>query len=76
MRHTRTAFPQNAYRANNNHIEILGVLLTETMLITTENPGSLPLRFRIRQTHAESGIGRIWDHDTSMARCGHRRTFE
>jgi len=45
---------------------ILGVLLTETMLITTENPGPLPLRSHIRQTHAESGTGRIWDHDIGL----------
>ena len=32
------------------HIGILDVLLTETMLVTTDNPGPLPSRFHIRQT--------------------------
>ena len=52
---------------NNNHIGILDVLLTETMLVTTDNPGPLPLRFLIRQSRAESGPGGIWDDDTKSA---------
>ena len=52
--------------ANNNHIGILDVLLRETMLLKTENPGRLPLRSQIRQIHAESGPGRILDHDTGI----------
>ena len=40
------------------------VLLTETMLAKTENPGPLPSRFQILQIRAESGTGRIWDRDT------------
>ena len=35
--------------ASNNHIGILDVLLTETTLITRENPGPLPLRSQIPQ---------------------------
>ena len=34
------------------------------MLVTTMNPGLLPSRSQIRQVRAESGLGRIWDHDT------------
>jgi len=41
--------------ANNNHIGILDVLLTETRLVTMENPGPLPLRSQILQLRAESG---------------------
>ena len=39
--------------ANNNHIGITDVLLTETLLVTTENPGPLPLWPHIRQIRAE-----------------------
>ena len=41
--------------ANNNHIGIFYVLLTETKLVTMDNPGLLPLQGHIRQSHAESG---------------------
>ena len=41
--------------ANNNHTGILYGLLTETMLVTSGNPGPLPLRSKIRQIRAESG---------------------
>ena len=47
--------------SNNNHIGILALLLTETKLVTTENPGLLPLR-----SH-ESETGRNWGHDTAVA---------
>jgi len=40
------------------------VLLTETMFLTTKNPGRLPPQSQIQQIHAESGSGRIWYHDT------------
>ena len=46
--------------ANNNHIGILSVLLAETVLVTTENPGPLPLRSRIRQSRAESAAAKSW----------------
>ena len=52
--------------ANNNHIGIFDILPTETMLVTTENPGPLPLLSQIRQIHAESEPGRIWDQDTGL----------
>ena len=52
--------------ANNYHIGIFDGALTETMLVTTENPGPLPLRSQIRQSHAESMPGRIWDHGTLL----------
>ena len=41
--------------ANNKHIGILDVLLTETMLVTTENPGPLPSRTQIRHIQAKFG---------------------
>ncbi len=41
--------------ANSNHVGILDVLLTETKLVTTENPGLLPLRVHVRQIRTESG---------------------
>ena len=52
--------------ANNNHVGILDVLLTETRLVTRGNPGLLPLRSHIRLIRAESETGRIWDHHTGI----------
>ena len=43
----------NLKLANNNHIGILDVLLTEIMLVTTENSGLLPSRSHIRQIRVE-----------------------
>jgi len=61
--HARVEITQNAYNAciflnlrYINHIGVLDVLLTETMLVTTENPGLLPSRSQILQIRAESGI--------------------
>ena len=45
---------------------LVGVLLTETMLVTTVNYGPLPTRSQLRQIRAESGPARNWDHDTGL----------
>ena len=58
----------NLQFANNNNTEVFDMLLTGTMLIITKNPGPLPSRSLIRQIRAESGPGRIWDHDTGSQR--------
>ena len=50
--------------ANTNHIGILDVLLTETMLVTMQNPCLLPLWSQIRRNRAESGPSRFLDHLT------------
>ena len=50
--------------ANTNHIGILDVLLTETMLVITQNLCLLPLRSQIRQNRVEFGPRRIWAHHT------------
>ena len=50
--------------AKNNRIRILDIFLTETTLVTTENPGLLQLRSQILLIRAECGPGRNWDHDT------------
>ena len=50
------------------------VLLTGTLLLTTDNPGQLPLRSQIQQIPDESGTIRIWDHDTGLNRHPCRRS--
>ena len=52
--------------ANNNHIGILDVLLTEAMIVVTENPSPLSLLSQIQHKVAESGPGRIWAHSTGI----------
>ena len=53
--------------ANTHHIEILDILLTETMFVRAQNPCMLPLRSQIRQIRAKSGPGRFWDQHTGYA---------
>ena len=43
--------------ANNNHIGIFDVFVTETMLVTTENSGPLPLQSQIR---SNLGLAESW----------------
>ena len=52
-----------------NHIGIPDVLLTEIMLVATQNPCMLLLLSQIRQIRAESGPGRFWDHHTGKHAC-------
>ena len=52
-------YQSNFQKDNSNHIGILGVLLTETMLVTAKNPGPLPSRSQVRQIRVEYGLGRI-----------------
>ena len=63
--------------AKNNRIGILYMLLTETMFVTTENPGPLLLRSQILQIRAECGPGRNCDHDTGkgVGAFGWRKTL-